>query len=61
MSELSLEEQAAVSQKEVGKVEALPVHSMKKDQELETEYTLEWLEYSDEGQMRSEGEEVGQN
>lgn len=31
MSELSLEEQAAVSQREVGKVEALPAHSMKKD------------------------------
>lgn len=30
MSEMSLEEQAAVSQKEMGKVEALPGHGMKK-------------------------------
>lgn len=52
MSELSLEEQAAVCQKEVGKVEALPVHSMKKDKEPQTEYTLGRLEYSDEGPMR---------
>lgn len=37
MSELNLEDQAAVSQKKAGRVEALPGHSMKKSQKLETE------------------------
>lgn len=37
MSVLSLEEQATVSQKEMGKVEALPGHSMQRGQELENE------------------------
>ena len=36
MSELSFKEKAAVSQKEMGKVEALPGHSMNKGQKLET-------------------------
>lgn len=40
ISELSLEEQAAVSQKEMGKVEALPGHSVNKGQGLETEYCV---------------------
>lgn len=37
MFELNPEEQAAVSQKKVGRVQALPGHSMKKSQKLETE------------------------
>lgn len=36
ISELSLGEQATVSQREMGKVEALPGHSMNEGQELET-------------------------
>lgn len=43
MSELSLEEQAAVCQKEMGKVEASPGDSMKKDREVETEWCV-WSE-----------------
>lgn len=59
MPELSLEEQAAVRLKEVGKVEPSSTQR-EEDQELETEYTLGWLECSDEGQRRGEGGEVGQ-
>ena len=62
MSEMSLEKQAAVSQKEMGKVEALPGYSMKKLQKLETEGCVQsgLGEYSDIGGMRGESGGVAQ-
>lgn len=57
MSVLSLEEGAAVSPKEMGKVEALPGHSMQKGQEFENDVCgLGLLEYSDGEEIPEDGE-----